>query len=30
MAPAGHIGMVAGIAAEAALWKPLRDWLRGL
>jgi polyhydroxyalkanoate synthase len=30
MAPAGHIGMVAGIAAETALWQPLRDWLRGL
>ena len=30
LAPAGHIGMVAGIAAEATLWKPLRDWLRGL
>jgi pimeloyl-ACP methyl ester carboxylesterase len=30
MAPAGHIGMVAGISAEAALWQPLRDWLRGL
>ncbi|MCZ8279194.1 MAG: alpha/beta fold hydrolase [Acetobacteraceae bacterium] len=30
MAPAGHIGMVAGIAAETALWQPLRDWMRGL
>jgi polyhydroxyalkanoate synthase len=30
MAPAGHIGMVAGISAETALWQPLRDWLRGL
>ena len=24
---AGHIGMVAGSGAEAALWRPLRDWL---
>ena len=24
---AGHIGMVAGANAEAALWRPLRDWL---
>ncbi len=30
MAAAGHIGMVAGEGAEAALWRPLRDWLRGL
>jgi len=30
MAPAGHIGMVAGIAAETALWQPLRDWMSGL
>jgi poly(3-hydroxyalkanoate) synthetase len=29
-APAGHIGMVAGSGAEAALWRPLRDWLAGL
>ncbi len=27
---AGHIGMVAGAGAEAALWAPLRDWLLGL
>lgn len=27
---AGHIGMAAGARAEAALWRPLRDWLRGL
>ncbi len=24
--PAGHIGMAAGTGAEAALWRPLRDW----
>jgi poly(3-hydroxyalkanoate) synthetase len=30
MAPAGHIGMAAGSGAEAALWRPLLDWLRGL
>ena len=24
---AGHIGMIAGANAEAALWRPLRDWL---
>ncbi|MGK7863170.1 alpha/beta fold hydrolase [Falsiroseomonas sp. E2-1-a4] len=29
-AAAGHIGMVAGSNAEAALWRPLLDWLRGL
>jgi poly(3-hydroxyalkanoate) synthetase len=23
---AGHVGMVAGSKAEAALWRPLRDW----
>lgn len=28
-APAGHIGMVAGQSAEAALWRPLLGWLRG-
>lgn len=27
---AGHIGMAAGSTAEAALWRPLRDWLRPL
>lgn len=27
---AGHIGMVAGMAAERALWHPLADWVRGL
>lgn len=27
---AGHIGMVAGAGADAALWRPLRDWLRAL
>jgi pimeloyl-ACP methyl ester carboxylesterase len=27
---AGHIGMVAGTTAEAALWRPLLAWLRGL
>jgi poly(3-hydroxyalkanoate) synthetase len=27
---AGHIGMAAGGTAEAALWRPLRDWVRGL
>jgi len=29
-APAGHIGMAAGSTAETALWRPLRDWLRGV
>ncbi|SDD34828.1 alpha/beta fold hydrolase [Belnapia rosea] len=29
-AAAGHIGMVAGQGAEAALWQPLRRWLSGL
>jgi len=24
---AGHIGMAAGSTAEAALWRPLRDWI---
>ncbi len=24
---AGHVGMIAGAGAEAALWEPLRDWL---
>ena len=27
---AGHIGMIAGMNAEAALWRPLLAWLRGL
>jgi polyhydroxyalkanoate synthase subunit PhaC len=27
---AGHIGMAAGSGAEAALWRPLLDWVRGL
>jgi len=27
---AGHIGMVAGSNAEAALWRPLGDWLHSL
>lgn len=27
---AGHIGMVAGQNAEAALWRPLLDWVKGL
>ena len=27
---AGHVGMVAGRAAEASLWQPLLGWLRGL
>jgi pimeloyl-ACP methyl ester carboxylesterase len=27
---AGHIGMAAGTGAEAALWRPLAAWLRGL
>ncbi|WP_421991166.1 alpha/beta fold hydrolase [Roseococcus sp.] len=30
IAPSGHIGMVAGQGAEAALWRPLGDWLTGL
>ena len=25
---AGHVGMVAGVGAEKALWRPLLDWLR--
>lgn len=29
-ARAGHIGMVAGQSAEAALWRPLLGWLRAL
>jgi poly(3-hydroxyalkanoate) synthetase len=29
-AEAGHIGMAAGSGAEAALWRPLLSWLRGL
>jgi len=29
-APAGHIGMVAGQGAEAALWRPFAAWVRGL
>ena len=28
--PAGHIGMVVGSRARAALWQPLRDWLAAL
>lgn len=28
IAPGGHIGMVAGAGAEAALWRPLLAWLR--
>ena len=27
---AGHIGMVAGMGAENALWRPLLDWLHSL
>ncbi len=27
---AGHIGMAAGATAEAALWRPLLEWVRGL
>ena len=27
---AGHIGMAAGARAEAALWRPFRDWLTSL
>ncbi|WP_240782653.1 alpha/beta fold hydrolase [Roseococcus sp. SYP-B2431] len=30
VAQAGHIGMVAGQGAEAALWRPLGDWLAAL
>lgn len=30
LANAGHIGMVAGENAEAALWRPLLHWLNGL
>jgi polyhydroxyalkanoate synthase len=29
-AEAGHVGMAAGSGAEAALWRPLLGWLRGL
>jgi poly(3-hydroxyalkanoate) synthetase len=28
--PAGHVGMTAGARAEAALWRPLRDWITSL
>ena len=27
---AGHIGMIAGTHAQAALWQPFADWLQGL
>ena len=27
---AGHIGMAAGMNAEAVLWRPLRDWITAL
>ncbi len=27
---AGHVGMVAGLRAEATLWRPLRDWVLAL
>ena len=30
LAQAGHIGMVAGEGAEAALWRPLLEWVRAL
>jgi polyhydroxyalkanoate synthase len=30
IAQSGHIGMVAGQGAEAALWRPLGDWLAAL
>jgi polyhydroxyalkanoate synthase len=30
VAAGGHIGMVAGAGAEAALWRPLARWLSGL
>ena len=30
VAQAGHIGMVAGQSAEAALWRPFLAWLNGL
>ncbi|MBR0655664.1 alpha/beta fold hydrolase [Plastoroseomonas arctica] len=29
-AAAGHVGMVAGTKAEAALWTPLAEWIAGL
>ena len=29
-APAGHVGMVAGTQAKAALWTPLAEWIAGL
>lgn len=30
VAEAGHVGMVAGMGAEAALWRPLLGWIKGL
>jgi polyhydroxyalkanoate synthase len=30
VAQAGHVGMVAGMGAEAALWRPLLDWIKSL
>jgi poly(3-hydroxyalkanoate) synthetase len=30
MPRAGHVGMIAGSGAEAALWRPLLDWLLAL
>jgi poly(3-hydroxyalkanoate) synthetase len=30
VAEAGHVGMVAGMRAEAALWRPLLGWIRAL
>ncbi|WP_084602758.1 alpha/beta fold hydrolase [Rubritepida flocculans] len=30
VAEAGHVGMVAGMGAEAALWRPLLGWIRAL
>ena len=26
--PLGHIGMIAGSGAKAAVWRPLAEWLR--
>ena len=28
--PAGHVGMVVGVGAESALWRPLAEWLTGI
>jgi poly(3-hydroxyalkanoate) synthetase len=30
VAEAGHVGMVAGMGAEGALWRPLLGWIKGV